>query len=309
MKKLFFLIACVSISYANAQDFCHSHKSVASIRMDNAHNITIKGDSINGGDQICLDLRNCHDIHITNCWFGNSSHVGVYLYGCANIQVDNCYVTNVASGVYAVNSYAISVTNCEGKNMMGPVPRGQFVQFNNVSGPRCRISHNRFENILGQSNAEDAINIYKSNGAYNDPILIEGNKIRGGGPSKSGGGIMLGDNGGSYIIAKDNILVNVGQYGMAIAGGDHIRILNNTIYSKQQNFTNVGLYIWAQANAACSLNEIRGNHVNWTKKDGSKNHRWNGANCGDVDGWETNELNANIGESILPRQLLSPCHR
>src|SRR5579863_2185868 len=124
MKKLFFLLACVSISYANAQNFCQPHKSVSPIRLTNAHNITISGDSINvnGGDQVCVDLRNCHDIHITNCWFGNSTHVGVYLYQCANIRIDNIYVTNLASGVYAVDSYAVSVTNSEGKNMVGPFP-------------------------------------------------------------------------------------------------------------------------------------------------------------------------------------------
>src|ERR1700740_2970239 len=125
MKKLLFLLASVIISYANAQDFCHPHKSVSPINLTNAHNITISGDSINvnGGDQVCLSLTNCHDIRITNCCFGNSTHVGVFLYKCANIQIDNIYVTNVAGGVYAVDSYAISVTNSEGKNMMGPFPR------------------------------------------------------------------------------------------------------------------------------------------------------------------------------------------
>ncbi|MGZ3751605.1 MAG: right-handed parallel beta-helix repeat-containing protein [Mucilaginibacter sp.] len=309
MKKLFFLFACVGISYASAQDFCNSHKSVSPIAMTNAHNITISGDSINGGDQVCLSLKNCHDIHITRCYFGNSTRVGVFLYQCANIQIDDCYVTKLAGGVYAVDSYAISVTNCEGRNMMGPFPRGQFVQFNNVRGPRCRVNNNKFENILGQSNPEDAINIYKCNGTPDDPIQVYHNKIRGGGPSNSGSGIMLGDTGGSYIVAKDNVLVNPGQVGMAIAGGDHISIINNTIYSKRQNFTNVGLYIWAQANAACSFDEIHGNHVNWTKKDGSKNHKWNGANCGDVKGWEDNELDARLDESILPKQLLSPCNK
>jgi hypothetical protein len=235
--------------------------------------------------------------------------VGIFLYQCANIRIDNCFVTKLAGGVYAVDSYAISVTNCEGKNMMGPFPRGQFVQFNNVNGPRCRISDNRFENIFGQSDPQDAINIYKCHGSPNDPILISGNKIRGGGPSKSGGGIMLGDNGGSYIVAQNNILVNVGQYGMAIAGGDHISILNNVIYSKQREFTNVGLYIWAQAQANCAFDEIRGNRVNWTDKNGNKKHKWNGANCGDVRGWETNISDETVDEGILPQQLLSPCRQ
>ncbi|MBS1531987.1 MAG: right-handed parallel beta-helix repeat-containing protein [Bacteroidetes bacterium] len=311
MKKLFLLFALIGITYANAQDFCHPHKAVSPIALTNVGNKTISGDSINvnGGSDICLSLTNCHDIHITNCWFGNSTHVGVFLYKCANIRIDSCYVTKLAAGVYAVDSYAISVTDCEGKNMIGPFPRGEFVQFNNVSGPRCRINNNRFESIFGESYPEDAINVYKCHGTPNDPIQVIGNKIRGGGPSKSGGGIMLGDNGGSYITAQNNILVNPGQYGMAIAGGDHIRMVNNTIYSKQREFTNVGFYIWAQAQAACSLDEISGNRVNWTKKDGRKNHKWNGGNCGDVKGWESNVIDTTVDESILPEQLLSPCHQ
>jgi hypothetical protein len=235
--------------------------------------------------------------------------VGVFLYDCANIQIDNIYVTNVSCGVYAVDSRSISVTDSEGRNMMGPFPRGQFVQFNNVSGTGCRISDNRFENIFGKSDPEDAINLYKCHGDPDDPILVSGNKIRGGGPSKSGGGIMLGDNGGSYIVAKNNILVDVGQYGMAIAGGDHMVITNNTIYARQREFTNVGLYIWAQAQAGCSLDEISGNRINWTKKDGTKNHKWDGKNCGDIKGWDTNILDPTLDDSVLPQQLLSPCNQ
>lgn len=56
----------------------------------------------------------------------------------------------------------------------------------------------------------DAINLYKSNGIAGDPIQVIGNRIRGGGPSTSGGGIMTGDQGGSYILVSI-ILVNPGS--------------------------------------------------------------------------------------------------
>jgi hypothetical protein len=305
MKKLIIFLSLFITITANAQKFNEHLKSVAPISLTGAHNITINGDSINGGDEICLSLKDCHDIHITNCFFGNSTKVGVYLYKCSNIKIDSIFVTNVSTGVYAVDSYSISVTHCEGKNMQGPFPRGMFVQFNNVSGPGCRVNYNKFENVLGESNPEDAISMFKSSGTPTDPIQIIGNQIRGGGPSKSGGGIMLGDNGGSYQIAKDNALVNPGQYGIAISGGDHISVINNKIYAKQQPFTNVGLYIWAQANAACSFNVIRDNQVNWNRKDGTKNHAWNQGNCGKVEGWETNKMGADLDESILPPKLLS----
>jgi hypothetical protein len=310
MKRLpIILIILLITTAANAQNFGQRHKSVAPISITNASNMTIKGDSIKGGAVACISLRNCHDIRITHCYLGNSTDVGIQLEGCANITIDSCYITNVATGVAVLDSYAISITRCEGKNMKGPVPRGSFVQFDKVSGPRCRINYNKFENIAGESDPEDAISIYKSHGSPKDPIQIYGNKIRGGGPSESGGGIMLGDYGGSFIIARDNILVNPGQYGIAISGGDHISIINNKIYAKQQPFTNVGLYVWAQGNAACSMNVVSGNQVNWKKKDGSDNHSWNSGNCGPVEGWETNIQGAKISESILPKQLLSPYNR
>lgn len=308
MLKLFILMILLTFPGAGAQRFCQRHKYVAPVNLTGAHNITISGDSINGGTVPCITLKNCHDIHITHCYIGNSTRVGILLEGCANILIDSSFVTNVSTGIYAVDSYAVSVTHCEGKNMKGPFPRGAFVQFDNVSGSRCRVSYNKFENILGQSYAEDAISMYKSKGTARDPIQIFGNQIRGGGPSKTGGGIMLGDNGGAYQIARNNILVNPGQYGMAISGGDHISIINNKIYSKKQSFTNVGLYIWAQANAACSMDEISGNEVNWTKSSGDVNDAWNQGNCGAVTGWNTNITRAKIGESILPARLLSACN-
>ncbi len=121
------------------------------------------------------------------------------------------------------------------------MPRGQMVQFNNVKGGGNSINYNVVENILGQSSPEDAISVYMSNGIVGDPIQVVGNWIRGGGPSGSGGGIMVGDYGGSHILVKDNILVDPGQYGIAISSGTGISIKNNKIYAKQQSFTNVGL--------------------------------------------------------------------
>ncbi|MEO6851008.1 MAG: right-handed parallel beta-helix repeat-containing protein [Mucilaginibacter sp.] len=289
----------------NAQKIWQQYKLVKPIKLSNVNNLTIKGDSINGGDVECITLSHCHNIRITHCFLGNSTKPGIFLYDCTNVRIDSVFMTNVASGVYAMDSFSISVTHCEGLNMIGPMPRGQFVQFDNVKGTHCRVNYNKFENILGNGDPEDAINIFKSNGTPKDPIQIIGNMIRGGGPSTNGGGIMLGDYGGSYQVAKNNVLVNPGQYGMAVAGGSHISIINNKIYAKQQPFTNVGLYIWAQGGVACSLNTVSGNQVNWTMKDGTKNDIWNPGNCGRVAGWDTNTPSANIDESILPAKLLS----
>jgi len=212
---------------------------------------------------------------------------------------------DVATGVYAEYSSTVNVNKNQVMNVQGPLPRGQMVQFNNVSGSGNVISYNICENIAGQSYPEDVINLYKTNGTASSPVQVIGNWIRGGGPSSTGGGIMLGDQGGSYVIAQDNILVNPGQYGIAVASGTNIQVLNNKVYSAQQSFSNVGLYIWNQYNTSCSLNAISGNQVSWKNSAGSENDGWNAGNCGAVSGWGTNAFNAPIDASILPTQIIT----
>lgn len=166
---------------------------------------------------------------------------------------------------------------------------------------------NKFENILGSSNPEDAINIFQSNGTSASPITIAYNWIRGGGPSKTGGGIALGDGGGSYQTASENILVNSGQYGIAIAAGTVMSILNNQIYAAQAPFTNVGTFAWNQyaSTSGCSITTISGNVVNFTAAGGYQNSNWDGGNCGTIIGWSTNIWGANITAAILPATIIT----
>ncbi|OOQ57104.1 right-handed parallel beta-helix repeat-containing protein [Mucilaginibacter pedocola] len=275
------------------------------LKLVGQHDKVISGLDIAGDTLDCIELNNCRNITVKNCRFRASKKNGVIILSSRNVKVVDCYFENLASGVYAVECKQVNVSHNRFKNIQGPFPRGQFVQFDEVTGAGNKINHNSGENLPGQSAPEDAINVFKSSGTAVSPIEVIGNRIRGGGPSTIGGGIMLGDNGGAYIIAKDNILVNPGQYGMAIAGGNHITIINNSIYGKQQPFTNVGLYIWNQSKLGCELNTISGNRVNFTKANGQPNHSWNNGNCGKVQGWETNQLNAKIDSTILPRDILS----
>jgi len=277
----------------------------APILLNGVSNRVISLLEINGGDVNCIDLSNCKNITIKNCVLHSSVQNGIHLNKCQNIVITNCYIYDVASGVYVQGSTAIDVNHNEVKNVHGPYPRGQMVQFNNVNGSGNKVCYNVCENIAGQSNAEDAINMYQTNGTAASPVQIIGNQIRGGGPSKTGGGIMLGDNGGSYMTAEDNILVNPGQYGIAIASGTNIRILNNKIFGRQLPFSNVGLYIWNQYKSGCSNNTISGNQVKWINSAGKENDKWNAGNCGAVQGWDTNIWNANIDENILPVKIIT----
>jgi hypothetical protein len=189
--------------------------------------------------------------------------------------------------------------------MMGPFPEGQFVQFKNVSGGGNRVSFNKFENILGESYTEDAISMYECNGSASDPILIESNWLRGGGPSLSGGGIMLGDGGGSYQIAKNNFLVDPGQYGMAVSGGANMSIVNNTVYGKSQSFTNVGLYYRNYSGPPSSAITIAKNAVNFTNSTNTLNNLYLGPGDPAPIGWGANVYNAQLSETILPDNIVS----
>jgi len=285
-----------------------SYTASGFISLTNAHDITISGKEITGGAVPCIFLSNCYNIHITGNKLYNSSDVGVHLYKCYNITVNDNYFTKVSSGVYAEQTTAggIVVNSNQFLNMSGPFPRGQFIQFNNVSGAGNSISNNKGENILGQSYPEDAISLYQSNGTPSSPIIINGNWIRGGGPSSSGGGIMLGDNGGSYETASNNILVNPGEYGMAIAGGDHNSILNNSIFGSSQSFTNVGLYVNSINGYAETNSTVSGNSVLFFNSSGYQNNCWLAPNVSKPAGWDTLNIwgAVTINSSLLPAIII-----
>jgi len=272
----------------------------AAINYNGKSNITISGISTTS-----IKLTNCTNVMIINCKVGNSSGVGISISSCKNVRVSGCYLYNVSSGVYAVNSQTINVSGNFGLNMKGPLPRGQFVQFDNVTGTGNRINSNKFQNVLGQSSPEDAISIYQSSGTAADPIQVNSNQIRGGGPSSTGGGIMLGDQGGAYVTAQWNTLVDPGQYGMAIAGGTSMKIYQNTVYSKKQNFSNVGLYYWNQSGKSSSAITVSSNNVNFTKYTGEINNTFLGSGGVTPTGWTTNAYNKTLSEAILPTTLVT----
>ena len=275
-------------------------KSAAPVILSNEHDMVIQGIATSH-----IALFNCYNITIRNCKIGPNKQTGVYLTQCNNVNIDSCYLYQVSTGVYARDSKTISVTNCEAKNMMGPYPEGQFVQYNNVSGGGNKVSFNKLENILGESYTEDAISIYASNGLPGDPIVIESNWIRGGGPSRSGGGIMLGDGGGSNMVARNNILVDPGQYGMAVSGGSYMSIVNNTIFAKAQPFTSVGLYYRNYSGPPSTNIYIGKNAINYSNSKNLLNNTYLGPGNPAPMGWQTNNYSAGLSKSLLPENIVS----
>jgi parallel beta-helix repeat protein len=274
-------------------------------------NKTIQGLYIGNISGKGISLTNCHDITITGCKISRTGGNGIFLNNCYNITITHCEIDSVQSGLYAYYCTGGIVFNYNDvKNVVGPMPQDQMVQFDKCSGANNQVNYNTCDNIPGKSSTEDLISMYMSNGTSASPIQINGNKLRGGGPSGSGGGIMLGDQGGSYQTANNNILVDPGQYGMAIAGGSNISISNNQIYGRSQSFTNVGLYIWNQNATACANNTLQNNRIHFIKSTGSLNDTYNGSSiqCGSYPlctgtVWLNNVDDTTLSASILPTVL------
>lgn len=270
------------------------------------HDITISGLAIKGGTVPSITLSGCYNVHITQCSLGNSTNVGIELYNCYNVTIDYCYFTNCSTGVEAeVCTSNIVVQNNQFLNMQGPFPRGQAVQYNQCTGAGFAINSNMIENIAGQSSTQEVISCYKTNGTAASPVQVNGNWILGAGPSLTSGGLQLGDNGGSYISASNNVIVNSGAVGLSVSGGDHIVVSNNTVYSPATSISNAGVSVWGQAGYAVTNCTVSNNKIKFFNKSGAENDDWIGPNTPTPTGWTTNTWGANINASILPSSIIT----
>ncbi len=267
---------------------------------NSAQNILIENSEIGPCSGHGIDAEWSYGIDIRNSYIHDTGGVNIQTYEVVGLNVYNNWLERGTSLVHSSTSYQVRVTHNMFLNAKGPYPEGHFVIFDSVAGEGNRINCNVGENIMGQGNPQDAINLYKSSGDPTDPIQVVGNKIKGGGPSTSGSGIMVGDSAGGHVLIKDNILIDPGQVGIGLSGGHHIQALNNLIYARQQPFTNTGVYVWNWNNhdPNCYSHTVQGNSVNWTHKTGFKNPNWDGGNCGLIAGWHNNTWDSNIGPSI-----------
>ena len=203
--------------------------------------------------------------HRTNLVYENKVYTNttVKLNKCTNVRFVNCSFRNAS--LYFVECSQITVQRCS------------FMRTNTTHSLQCdkssniTIARNYFEEPVGTSKAVDIISLYKSNNA-----VVERNYLRGGGPHKSGGGIMLGDNMGDNQTASYNICIDCGQYGMAIAGGRNNKIMNNTIMSRTYSWTNVGLYVWGipQRGSTVTNAVVTDNTISWKNRENKNNPLW-----------------------------------
>lgn len=248
--------------------------------------LIIDGDTFTASNDVCISISNSKNIMLKNIRAVHCYGVGVSILNSSNITIQTSYFEDLNGGVYAVNSTGIKVTGNRFKNVgrSGKMDnsRGQFVQFNNVTGAGNEIGANRGINIAGQSSPEDLISMFESSGTQASPINVHDNCVQGGGSSTSGGGIMTGDYGGNWQTVQNNTVVNPGQYGIAVASGTNIKLLNNKIFAAKGPVNNIGMYIWNQTSTACSNITVQGNQVDYTNSSGAKNPYWNAGNCGTV---------------------------
>ena len=240
----------------------------------------------------------------------NSTTDGIQLSGCTNITIDSCFITNVRAGVNAMSSTTVKVNNNQFLNMNGPFPSGNFVQFDNVNGGGCQIEYNKCEDVVGVAqHPQDGLSVYQSNGLPGDSILVIGNYIRGGQVQHDSGGaagIVLGDVGGSYQVARYNILVNPGAVGAQVQGGSHIKMDHNTIYSTATPFTMVGISYGNYSGAASTDVTISYNNVKYFQTSGAElDAWWDPSTASQPLGWNTNILNASVDAGILPAVIIT----
>lgn len=252
----------------------------AALDLSGRSNVVVENKRFVNTDIAIKMYSGANNITIRNCFFNGSAKELVELENANNITIENCLFAKGYSGVYSVGSRNIKIINCQFINMRikyvnGSFSgKGQFVQMNSCSD--IEISGCKGENFAGESDAEDMISFYRSSNG-----VIRNNMFRGCGTaetSNSGGGIIMGDNGGDNVLAENNTLLTPGNYGMAVAGGTNMRILNNKIYSDRNPVSNNPLYVWNQSGVAMANITVKGNRVNWTDKNGSKNNGWNAGN-------------------------------
>jgi hypothetical protein len=202
---------------------------------------------------------------------------------CSNITIHNCEFVGCEVNIIHSENTTIKKNNFINSGTYPDIVSAKHaIIFNQCMGGK--IVENYFKEPIGTSLMSDIINCYKSNGTQTSPIKIEGNYLIGGGPSKSGGGIMLGDNMGNWQTASNNICINVGQYGMAIAGGANNVIQNNIVMGQIHTWSNVGIYVWGipQRGSIVSNATVKNNTVSWTNAKGKPNCWWQGSNVSGI---------------------------
>ena len=240
----------------------------------------------------CIEINGASHVTVRNSEIGPCGQPGedpakgVNIHnGASNITISRNWIHDVSTGVYAEGArHPIVMDRNLVTNVRGPMPRGQMIQLNNVTGGSgatkitCNVSDQRGLDLPAGWAVEDHINLYRSSGvSTTEPIEVAYNRLRGG-RSNTGSAIMTGDGGGGNVWAHDNVAVNVSGAGIGVASGTNVKVENNRIYmGVTTSKANIGGYVWNQG-SNCSNVIYRNNRI-WTSNN---NPFWNGGGCANV---------------------------
>ncbi|WP_029031218.1 right-handed parallel beta-helix repeat-containing protein [Salinarimonas rosea] len=243
--------------------------------------VVLEGLSLAGCGGAGVRIENARAVVLRGLAVADTGQSGIVVDGSTDVRVEGGSIERSASGIYAHRSRGVVVRGTWLVDAQGPAPRGQGVQLDKVAGPGNEIACTVVVSRPGRAAPEDAINLFRSEGTPASPIRVAGNRILGGGPSPSGGGILVGDHGGGHVQVEGNVLVDPGQYGIGVAGGTHATVVDNIVVARARPFTNVGIYVWkaAEDGGPCGHHLLAGNRVAYARADGAANPLWVADTC------------------------------
>jgi parallel beta-helix repeat protein len=229
------------------------------------HRLFVAENVVYRGSGRALDLSGYDRVTIRHCT----------LIGTAGISIQ----AKPGSVIRIIDNQAFNIRRSRG------IEYAQFVQVNGLDakgeprGVRVNlvVSGNRIINEPGKSAVEDVISVIGVRGSKLHPIRVERNTVIGAypvsGEAYSGGGIIA-DRGASWVVIRGNTVRDTSNYGIAISGGSHNRIEDNTVTS--QTALNVGVYVFnLYPPDQFKDNTLSGNHVKWLTRKG-RNDYWVG---------------------------------
>lgn len=226
------------------------------------------------------------NILFKNCAFLASARNGITIFNFTGaIRFENClFVSNKVAIEVTNSNCSFQADNCQCINPWGAgLCKGQFFQSATATFNNSYIRDCSMKSFRGLASTEDWISLFGTNASSGSPFIIEDNLIQGGGPSISGGGIMLGDHGGSWAIVRNNKLNDPGNYQIAASGGFNYVVENNLAYSTNTGFSRIAMYAYGQQGFSCGS-------ITW-RNNGSfiynGNYWWNGdpdEQCGVIIG-------------------------
>jgi len=291
----------------------------AAVQIRNCKNVLIKncaffgiGAGIQISDSENVGVQNCAFVDLFESGSGGVvPQIGVEVHQTTGVEVEGCLFEFVSSGLHAVSSREVVFKRNMVFNILGPYPRGQAVQFSQVTGGGNLIAENYVLNEAGISAPQDCINLFESSGIPESPIRVENNLLLGDpkngnqGQSTSGSGIMAGDGGGSFQLIRKNCMNSPGQAGIGVAGGDQIVVVDNLVRGEAVGVSNVGISVWSQYPRKAGKVLISSNTIGWKNKNFRENNFWQGkAKFGPT--WEFSEARWVDNQLTWPEEVEVP---